>query len=94
MNDVSSLLHDLKPRLPSLPKSIISDFRPGLLDAISKIFPDTMTQGCHYHIIEMVGKTLINPIIKLINNKFRKTTSHLGLYVGLITVFTAKNQRV
>ena len=32
--DVKQLFYELKPRLPSLPKSIISDFRLGLVEAI------------------------------------------------------------
>ena len=77
MKDVLSLLRDLKHRLPSLPKSIISDFRPGILDAISTIFPEAVSQGCHYHIIEMIVKILINPIIKKINKKISKVTNGL-----------------
>jgi hypothetical protein len=76
--DIMKLFHELKPLLPSLPRSIISDFRVGLLEAIGEVFPNSIKQGCHYHILEMIARTMIHPLISQINRKIGKAVSGLN----------------
>ena len=70
-HDILQLLYELKPRLPSQPKSIISDFRAGLLEAVGEVFPNSVKQGCHYHMIEMIARILIHPLINQILRQIR-----------------------
>lgn len=76
-DDIKEILHDLKPKLPSNPVSIISDFRAGIIDAVGEIFPESVKQGCHYHIIEIIAKIMIYPLIRKIKKKLNPTTSGL-----------------
>jgi len=78
VKDILELLHELKPRLPSLPKSVLSDFRPGLVEAIGRVFPNSTAHGCHYHIIEMIARILIHPLINQIKKKLRSAINELN----------------
>lgn len=69
--DVLQLLYELKPRLPSLPRSVLSDLRVGLLEAIGEVFPNSTIQGCHFHMLELIATILIHPLIKKIKKKLR-----------------------
>ncbi|NIT56246.1 MAG: hypothetical protein GWN00_08435, partial [Aliifodinibius sp.] len=76
-DDIKEILYDLKPKLPSKPVSIISDFRAGIIDAVGEVFPESVKHGCHYHIIEMIARIMVYPLIRKIKKRLNPTTSGL-----------------
>lgn len=76
--DVKQILEDLKPKLPSLPKATMSDFREPLLNAMAEVFPSAIQLGCHYHLIEMIAKILVYPTLRPIRSKIRSSLKELN----------------
>jgi len=79
-NDVKQLLREIKPKLPSQPKSTMSDFSDAFQSSMAEVFPSAIHLGCHYHLIERIAEILVYPVLRTIRKKIRASLNALDLW--------------